>query len=110
MSGEEVVPPVPSTPGAGGMGIILNAAHTSIRFDAMVDDMTPAPTAAFVKLGAVGANGTVVFPLTINGMMMSGDRAISPTELADLEAGNWYVEVQTAVHPAGELRGQFERR
>jgi hypothetical protein len=67
-------------------------------------------TAAYVKKGAAGTNGTIVFPLTINGMNISGDRAVTAQDVADLDAGLWYVDIQSAAHPSGELRGQFERR
>jgi hypothetical protein len=107
LDGEEVVPPVTTTATAG-MGIILDAAHANIRFDAMVMDVTP--TAAFVKRGAVGTNGTTLFPLTVIGMNITGDRPVTAQEISDLNAGLWYVEIQSAAHPGGELRGQFERR
>ena len=37
---------------------------------------------------------------------LSGTAFISPLQAADLQAGLWYVNLHTAVHPGGEIRGQ----
>jgi len=52
-------------------------------------------------------NGPVVFPLTFAGGVLSGTFTPSATDLADLRAGNWYVNVHSVAFGGGELRGQL---
>ena len=74
-----------------------------------VDGMTA--TIAHIHAGAAGDSGSVVLPLTVaSGQMASlGSTVLTQAQLADLDAGNWYVNVHSAAHPTGEIRGQLGR-
>jgi hypothetical protein len=106
LSGGEVVPPV-ATAGAGGIGLILDAARTSIRYDGLVTGLVP--TAAEIHLGPIGSSGGAVYSLSLAGATISGDQAVTALDLIDLDAGSWYVDVHSAAQPAGEIRGQLGR-
>jgi len=56
-----------------------------------------------------GANAGVVVPFS--GSMASpivGQATLTPTQLDQLKQGLWYVNLHTAAHPGGELRGQVK--
>jgi len=38
----------------------------------------------------------------------SGKATLTAPQIADLEAGKWYVNVHTAANPGGEIRGQVK--
>jgi hypothetical protein len=64
-------------------------------------------TAAHIHTGAVGVNGGVLYPLTLTSIGAQGTQAITTADLANLEAGNFYVNAHTAANPGGEIRGQI---
>lgn len=51
---------------------------------------------------AVAITGPMVSPLV-------GSATLTDAQIADLEAGKWYVNVHTAQIPGGEIRGQVLR-
>ena len=63
----------------------------------------------------VGAQGTRAEPkiaLLIGNNPMSpakGTATLTDAQAADLMAGNWYVNVHTAEHRGGEIRGQVTK-
>jgi hypothetical protein len=67
-----------------------------------------ATTAAHIHLGSRGANGSVIFALGDGTSPIRHDQVLSESELATLMAGDYYVNVHTATHPDGALRGQIE--
>ncbi len=56
-----------------------------------------------------GSNAGVVVPFT--GSMaspISGTATITPAQAQQLKSGMWYVNLHTAAHPGGEIRGQVK--
>jgi CHRD domain len=67
----------------------------------------PATAAHFHGPAAAGSNAPPVVPLS--GTLTSpikGDATLTEAQLADLQAGRWYLNIHTADHKDGELRGQ----
>lgn len=71
----------------------------------------PATAAHFHGPAVAGQNAEVVVP--IYGPLtspVSGKVVLSPSQVAEVTAGQWYVNVHTAAHPTGEIRGQVAVR
>jgi len=84
-----------------------------------VRDMTAAPIAAHIHLGARNVAGGIVVGLTTPPAATSTVSAcitateggnLTPAELAAIVAdpGSYYVNVHTPLYPAGEIRGQLK--
>jgi hypothetical protein len=104
-NGLQEVPPN-ALPGLGGASLIRNP-NGSVTLQGAFAGLSGAPIAAHVHVGAAGVNGPIVFPLTIGPGTLNGTFTPSAAQLADLRAGNWYVNVHTAALPGGEVRGQL---
>lgn len=75
----------------------------------------PSATAVHIHRAPIGVNGPIVFDLLGSGVLsdtapLKGVVQLTPAQVADLFAGNYYVNVHTAAHPGGELRGQLFTR
>jgi hypothetical protein len=72
----------------------------------------PASAAHIHGPAAVGTNAGVVIPFTgdLNAQPISGEKAITPAQYADLAAGLYYVNIHSSRFPGGEIRGQLRKR
>ena len=71
----------------------------------------PATAAHFHGPAAAGANAPPAVPLSGNlASPIKGDAALTEAQLADLQAGRWYLNIHTAAHKDGELRGQVMKK
>ncbi|HEY8356251.1 MAG TPA: CHRD domain-containing protein [Ramlibacter sp.] len=59
--------------------------------------------------GGPGQNADIVIPLSgrLENSPIRGQLRISPEQYEQLRSGQWYVDLHTARHPQGELRGQL---
>ncbi|HYK02112.1 MAG TPA: CHRD domain-containing protein [Thermoanaerobaculia bacterium] len=108
LSGDQEVPPV-NTPDRGGcMG----------RFDAAASELSlvcthdvDLPTVMHIHRAPAGSNGDIVFDLGEPASpVIATWSAMTPAEVADLMAGNFYVNIHTSGRPSGEIRGQIVPR
>ncbi len=105
LGGDQEVPPVPSAATGGCYG----------AFDAGAGELTlfcvhnvVGPTLMHVHRAAAGANGPIVFDLGDPASPVQATwSGMSPADVADLQAGNLYVNIHTAGRPDGEIRGQI---
>jgi CHRD domain len=71
-------------------------------------------TAADIRAGAAGASGAKLFDLQDHGghghFEVAANTKLSAAQMDNLRAGRWYVNVQSAANPNGEVRGQIARR
>ena len=110
LDGDQEVPPV-ITNATGTASLTLTDA--GLEFSVTVEGLTF--TAAHFHNGAVGVNGGVVRGITSDfvgntatGIWTSTDAGeeLTPELIAELLAGNIYINVHTAANGGGEIRGQ----
>ena len=109
LNGMQQVPVVITN--AFGLGTFLLAKHNgSLKISATFNGLSGPIVAAHFHNGAPGTAGPVVQDLgtLVNGNTIVGE--VDPTSfLADLMAGNIYLNVHTDLNPNGEIRGQLMR-
>jgi hypothetical protein len=106
LSGDQEVPPVSTS--ASGNGTITVSPNKSVTGSITVSGMEP--TAAHIHEAAQGENGPVVIPLTKSSdttwSVPAGAR-LTDAQYKSYLAGNLYVNVHSAAHKGGEIRGQL---
>jgi hypothetical protein len=120
---KEVSPPVPITSGATGTTTFTQNG-SSMSFTITVTGLSSTPSAAHIHGPADAAtNASIIVPLALTAPATSGTIATGTFTQADvvpasgltfdavvalMRSGTAYVNVHTANHPAGEIRGQVE--
>jgi hypothetical protein len=105
LAGSQEVPPV-DTRAVGSANVAVHADHT-IAVKVTVNGMTP--TASHVHEGAPGVNGPVIVPLAKQGdneFVSAPGAKLTDAQYEAYKAGRLYVNVHSAAHPGGEIRGQ----
>ncbi|MGQ0547277.1 MAG: CHRD domain-containing protein [Betaproteobacteria bacterium] len=105
LSGAEEAPPV-SVSGSGS-GSLRLAEDGSLTGSVSTKDVQG--TMAHIHRGAKGQNGPVIVPLEKKGDTYSvpAGGKLTEAQIQDWKAGNLYVNVHTARHKGGEVRGQI---
>lgn len=106
LSGAQEVPPVNVT--GSGSGSFRLADDGTITGSVSTEGV--AGTAAHIHLGARGRNGPVIVPLGKKGDTYSvpAGRKLTAAQINAWKAGELYVNVHTARHKGGEVRGQIQ--
>jgi hypothetical protein len=111
LSGAEQVPPVTTT-GKGSADLTWDPSTRVVTWDITDSGLTGPVTMAHFHNGAEGKNGPVVIWLTQKNTeatgAIKGDATLAPEQAQQFEAGDWYINVHTKDHPAGEIRGQVK--
>ena len=107
MTAADEVPPNDSM-GMGTVDMVYDKASGVLRWSVRYSGLTGPVKAGHIHGPAeVGKNAPVVQPFAAPlESPFSGSATISAAQAADLEAGRWYVNLHTAVHAGGEVRGQ----
>ncbi|MFO0981636.1 MAG: CHRD domain-containing protein [Planctomycetota bacterium] len=106
LTGGQVVPPV-STGALGEATFTVNGDNT-ITYDLGTTGLTG--TSAEIRIGAPGASGDVLFTLTGGPTDWSGTTApMSADDFTSMQELGLYVQVSSAAHAGGEIRGQIVR-
>ncbi|MBV8167985.1 MAG: CHRD domain-containing protein [Alphaproteobacteria bacterium] len=107
---KEEVPPV--TGNASGKGTFtLNPATKELSWNVTYSGLSSDAAAAHIHgPAAAGANAGVVVNLAPNGMKspLEGKATLTDAQIADLQAGKYYLNVHTANNKGGEIRGQIK--
>jgi CHRD domain-containing protein len=110
LTGKDEVPPNAST-GMGDATVTLNTATNELTWDVTFSGLTgPALAAHIHGPAAPGANAGVVVafdPPKAPAGEIKGSNVIIASQVADLKAGKWYINVHTAANKGGEIRGQL---
>lgn len=109
LDGVQETPPNASAGHGTGL-LIVDPVDNS--FTASVVTTGVADTAAHVHEGAPGVAGPVVIPMTKaqGAVVWTASGTLTAAQLATLEQGNYYFNVHSSTFPAGEIRGQIQRR
>jgi hypothetical protein len=112
LTGEQETPPV-TTSASGEASFTLEADLGILHYTVGVTNIVSA-TASHIHLAPVGKSGPIVFGLfnTSQGTLdathpLGGCLQLTGKNLLDLVTGYYYVNVHTAAHPGGEIRGQL---
>jgi hypothetical protein len=106
LSGAEEVPPV-ETGGTGSANVTWNSETKELSWSIDFAGLSgPATAAHFHGPAAVGANAGPVITLDDLESPSEGKATLTDAQAAELAGGMWYVNVHTAAHPDGEVRGQ----
>lgn len=105
LSGAEEVPPV--TTAGSGSGSFRLAEDGTVTGSVTTKDVPG--TAAHIHLGAKGKNGPVIVPLDKKGdtYSVAEGRKLTAAQVKAWKDGELYVNVHTAAHKGGEVRGQI---
>ncbi|MGH7023330.1 MAG: CHRD domain-containing protein [Caulobacteraceae bacterium] len=108
LDGASETPPNDSK-GAGAAKVSLDTATRKITWTVTYSGLTgPATGAHFHGPAPAGKAAPVAVPMTPPlTSPIKGSSTISDVQVGNLRAGLWYVNVHTAAHPAGEIRGQL---
>jgi hypothetical protein len=107
LSGNEEVPPV--TTSATGSATVKVTADKTVSGGVTTEGMTV--TAAHIHEGATGKNGPVVVALTKSGdgkWVVPEGAKFTEAQYESYKAGKLYVNMHSATHKDGEIRGQLK--
>jgi CHRD domain len=110
LTGAQQVPPV-QTNGSGTANLTYDPATRVVTWSITYDGLSsPVTMAHFHGPAAAGKNGPVAVWLTKRGSAVAspitGQATLTPAQARQFVAGDWYINVHTRQHPAGEIRGQ----
>jgi hypothetical protein len=106
MKGSSEVPPTDSA-ATGSADVTLDTATKKLSWTVTSTGLSGEATAAhFHGPAAPGASADPV--VDISAAIAKGSADISDQQLADLQAGKWYLNIHTEKFPNGEIRGQVE--
>jgi CHRD domain len=111
LSAAEQVPPL-SSAGKGTAVLTWDPSTRVLTWNITDSGLTGPVTMAHFHNGPKGKNGPVVIWLTKKGEATAGSiegkATLTPAQVKEFEAGDWYINVHTKDHPGGEIRGQVK--
>ncbi|MDE2167049.1 MAG: CHRD domain-containing protein [Alphaproteobacteria bacterium] len=109
LMGSEEVPAVMSKAKATAY-LTWNPSTRIVTWHIVYSKLSSPATMAHFHNGAMGKDGPVMIWLTKKGepvkSPINGKATLSPEQAQQFEAGDWYINVHSKDHPAGEIRGQ----
>lgn len=103
------VPPNEST-GTGSVTANFDTDSNKLSWKGAVSGLSGPVTAAHFHAAEAGRNGAVAIPIIgVDKGSFEGSATLTDTQAEDLMADKWYVNIHTATHKAGEIRGQVKK-
>lgn len=107
LKGSSEVPPTDSA-ATGSAEVTIDTESKKLSWTVTSSGLSGDPVAAhFHGPAAAGANADPV--VDISASIAKGSADVTAEQLADLQAGNWYLNIHTQKFPDGEIRGQVEK-
>jgi hypothetical protein len=118
LSPEAEVPPVTGN-GSGSANVSISDDESEISYEVSYQDLTGPVLAGHIHFGAEDVAGGVILPLTVGDSPFSGtltEADFTPLDggpqtfaaaLEAIRAGQTYINLHTAAHQGGEIRGQL---
>jgi hypothetical protein len=111
MSGANEVP-ANASKGTGEVKATLDTVTKVFEYSATYSGLTgPAIAAHFHGPAMAGANAGPALPIpaaAIAASPITGKATLTDAQIADLQAGRWYLNIHTAANGGGEIRGQLK--
>jgi hypothetical protein len=104
--------PANDSKGTGSVTVTYDDASKKLSWKGTYSGLTGPATAAHFHSGEAGKNGGVAVPIFAGAAAKSpfeGSATLTDAQAADLMAGKLYVNIHTAAHKAGEIRGQVTK-
>jgi hypothetical protein len=109
LSGAQQVPAVQSD-ATGTADLTYNPTTRELTWSVSYSGLSGPVTMAHFHNAAAGANGPVAIWVSKHGGTVSspikGHAQLTADQAKQFVAGDWYINVHTAAHPGGEIRGQ----
>jgi CHRD domain len=110
LSGGQSVPPV-DTSGSGTAEVTYDPATRVVTWSIAYNGLSsPATMAHFHGPAKAGQNAPPTIWLSKQGSPpanpITGSATLTPEQATQFSDGEWYINVHTQAHPAGEIRGQ----
>ncbi|MGH9972261.1 MAG: PQQ-dependent sugar dehydrogenase, partial [Pyrinomonadaceae bacterium] len=106
LDGFQETPPH-ATPARGTATLLLNKDQTTARVSLRFRNLSGPQTLAHIHGPALpGQSAAPIFDLPM-GNFDDFQISLTPSQVSDLKAGKWYVNVHSTAFPAGEIRGQL---
>jgi hypothetical protein len=109
MTGMNEVPPVKTVAG-GKLFAVLDRNTLVLRWKLTYSGLSGAVTGGhFHGPATIGSRADAVLALgkALQRPMTEASAVLTPQQATELLAGKWYISIQTAAHPTGEIRGQL---
>jgi hypothetical protein len=106
LNGTSEVPPV-TTAATGKAALTLDKGTKMLTWEISYSGLSgDAKAAHFHGPAAAGANAGVEVPIPVGPSPMKGSATLTDAQMADFLGGKIYINIHTAAHGGGEIRGQ----
>ena len=108
LKGADAAPATAST-GTGTLTGELDTGNKSFSYEVNYGGLSgPVTAAQFQGSMTPGSTDQPVMTTQNFANPIEGTTTLTDGQIASLEAGKWFLSLQTAAHPAGEVRGQLQ--